>query len=94
MTFWKMQALNDQDRCLAPFGILTSHLATSDLRAENQTFLDFFSHLPKRLKDSEAVRHYRAFFAAGKHSAPSLRFELTEILRVMRTPLRKLPDIL
>ncbi len=79
---------------MAPFGILTLHLATSNLRAENRAFLDFFSHLPKRLKDSEAVCRYQAFFADGKHSAPSLRFELTEILRVMRTPLRKLPDIL
>jgi ATP-dependent DNA helicase RecQ len=78
------QAWKDRDRVryLALFGILTLRLATSDLRAENKAFLDFFARLRKRLEDSAALRPYRAFVAARKHSAPSLRLELTAIIRL------------
>jgi len=72
----------DRDRYLARLGILTLRLATSDLRAENQAFVDFFVRLREHLDGSAALRPYRAFFASQKHAAPSLRFELTAIIRL------------
>lgn len=72
----------DRDRHLERFGIMTLRLATSDLRAKNQTFHDFIASLRKRCEGSAALRPYRESVAARRYSAPSLRFDLTAIIRL------------
>lgn len=72
----------NRDRYLERFGITTLRLATSDLRAENQTFRAFFAKLQQRCEKSAALRPYRAFTIGRKYSAPSIRFDLTAIIRL------------
>ena len=72
----------DRDRYLERFGITTLRLTTSDLRAENQAFRAFFAKLRQRCEESTALRPYRAFTVGRKYSAPSIRFDLTAIIRL------------
>lgn len=75
----------ERDRFLERFGILTLRLKTQDLRRKTKAFHDFFAALKKRCETSPRLQPYQQFLSQRKFASPSIRFELTAIIRLQIT---------
>lgn len=76
---WKDQ---NRDRFLERFGILTIRLNTCDLRAQNSAFRAFLERLHQRCEGSARLGLYHSFLADRRYAAPSIRYDLTAIIRL------------
>ncbi|MCX7567138.1 DEAD/DEAH box helicase [Sulfitobacter sp. F26169L] len=76
---WKDRA---RDRFLEKLGIVTLRLKTEDLRKRNADFVSFIASLRDRCDASTRLKAYRKFTADRQAAAPSLRFDLTAVIRL------------
>lgn len=71
-----------RDYFLKKHGITTLRLKTSDLRDRNAEFEKFCTQLVDHCSNSPRLRPYRAAFEACNHAKPSLRHDITAIIRL------------
>ena len=71
-----------RDQFLKKFGITTLRLQTSDLQNRNEEFEKFCKQLIGHCNDSDRLQPYRASFEACSHAKPSLRHDITAVIRL------------
>lgn len=71
-----------RDHFLKKFGITTLRLKTSDLQNRNPEFEKFCKQLRDHCNDSPRLQPYRAASEACKHAEPSLRHDITAVIRL------------
>ncbi|SQC93522.1 Protein of uncharacterised function (DUF559) [Cedecea neteri] len=78
------QKLKDQQRdsFLLQHGIKTLRLKTEDMRLKSNHFSDFISQLTAHFEKSKQLAGYKKTLSSGEQQQPSMRYELTAILRL------------
>jgi ATP-dependent DNA helicase RecQ len=71
-----------RDSFLKKLGITTLRLKTSDLENRNTEFKKFCKKLTAHCNESPRLQPYRAASEARKHSEPSLRHDITAVIRL------------
>lgn len=71
-----------RDHFLKKFGITTLRLKTSDLEDRNAEFEQFCKQLRDLCNGSPRLQPYRAASEACKHAEPSLRHDITAVIRL------------